>query len=582
MINFTNSFVKRLKASAIDHSMIRVSQETKFCHYALAEPFSASRPQEVFYSQNLAKLIGLPLSADILSGKTLLPGMRPITTRYGGHQFGHWAGQLGDGRAMLLGEIETLTGERFELQLKGAGITVYSRRGDGKAVLRSSVREHLCSEYMFYLGVPTTRSLSCLRSGELVVRDMFYDGNPQQEPGAIVLRVAPSFIRFGHFEILAANNEMDELRQLFDFVHQNYFSYLNEESFFKQNSEEAASEWLHRFSRYEGQDVTLWSGLSLELKNIFLKNTSEDLVGVSSSQDRLIALLFADVCARTAYLIAHWMRTGFTHGVMNTDNMSILGLTIDYGPFGFLDDFDPSWTPNTTDAQQRRYRYGQQPAVAQWNLARLAEALSMMMSQPDLLNMGLQTYADGFAQCFKYMTAMKLGLETSQIEKNNLQILEAVNIFLTSEEIDYTLFYKALEQWRGQSVKDNTVFSSCFYKSEISREEASARQGRLQNFLQVYGEEVAALKESMSSKTALAKITEANPQFLLRNYILQMVIDELQGNDPAHESSQALVQEVLQVMEQPYALTDLSLKWSSRRPDWARNKAGCSALSCSS
>lgn len=582
MIKFTNSFLHQLRASAVDPSLMRVSQETKSCHYTVAEPLPAPQPEAVFFSQRLAHLLELPLDPNILSGKTLLPGMSPIVTRYGGHQFGHWAGQLGDGRAIWLGEVETSERTRFELQLKGAGTTVYSRRGDGKAVLRSSVREHLCSEYMFYLGIPTTRSLSCLLSGEQVVRDMFYNGNPQPEPGAIVMRVAPSFIRFGHFEILAANNETQELEQLLNFIYQNYFSYLKNENFFKESSKDSASEWLHRFSFYEGQDFSMWSELALELKNIFLQNVNKDLVAVSKVQDRLVSLFFADVCARTAYMIAHWMRTGFTHGVMNTDNMSILGLTIDYGPFGFLDDYDPSWTPNTTDAQQRRYRFGQQPAVAQWNLTRLAEALSMVMSQPDLLNVGLQTYAEGFAKCFKYMMAMKLGLETSQIEKNNLFILEAVNKFLTSDEIDHTLFYKSLEYWRKQEIKDNSVFNSCYYKNDIAAEELSTRQQNLNDFLQVYTEEVKDLEKYGGSQRSLEKMTQANPQFLMRNYVLQTVIDELQSKDSTCESLPSSVQEILKALEQPYLETEITLKWSSRRPEWARNKAGCSALSCSS
>jgi uncharacterized protein with ACT and thioredoxin-like domain len=225
-------------------------------------------------------------------------GMEPYAACYGGHQFGNWAGQLGDGRAITLGEVVNERGERWELQLKGAGPTPYSRTADGRAVLRSSIREFLCSEAMHHLGVPTTRALSVVTTGDAVVRDMFYDGNAEEEPGAIVCRVAPSFIRFGNFEIFAARNDLAMLEQLVDFTIARDFAHL--------------------------------------------------MVMPDVSARR--AAWYAEVCERTARLMVHWMRVGFVHGVMNTDNMSILGLTIDYGPYGWIDDFNPNWTPNTTDA----------------------------------------------------------------------------------------------------------------------------------------------------------------------------------------------------------------------------------------
>ncbi|MBG3852707.1 YdiU family protein, partial [Xanthomonas hortorum pv. carotae] len=231
-------------------------------------------------------------------------GMQPWAVNYGGHQFGHWAGQLGDGRAISLGEAIGVDGGRYELQLKGAGPTPYSRGADGRAVLRSSIREFLCSEAMHHLGVPTTRALSLVTTGDAVVRDMFYDGRPQREPGAIVCRVAPSFIRFGNFELPSARGDSALLRQWADFT------------------------------------------------------IARDFPELKGAGENLYAAWFAQVCERTAVMVAHWMRVGFVHGVMNTDNMSILGLTIDYGPYGWVDDYDPDWTPNTTDAQGRRYRFG--------------------------------------------------------------------------------------------------------------------------------------------------------------------------------------------------------------------------------
>ena len=273
--------------------------------------------------------------AEVLGGNRVLPGMQPYAARYGGHQFGHWAGQLGDGRAITLGEVVGPDGARQDLQLKGAGPTPYSRTADGRAVLRSSVREFMCSEAMHHLGVPTTRALSLVSTGESVVRDMFYDGHPQAEPGAIVCRVAPSFVRFGNFEILAAHQELDALKRLADYVIATHFPELG------APSAEAYARW------------------------------------------------FEEICRRTAVMIAEWMRVGFVHGVMNTDNMSILGLTIDYGPYGWLEGFDPGWTPNTTDAGGRRYRYGNQPQIAQWNLVRLANALFPLIERQGCAGTGI-------------------------------------------------------------------------------------------------------------------------------------------------------------------------------------------------
>ena len=248
-------------------------------------------------------------AVEVLAGNRVLEGMAPYAARYGGHQFGVWAGQLGDGRAITLAEIAAPDGRRHDVQLKGAGRTPYSRTADGRAVLRSSVREFICSEAMHWLGVPTTRALALVATGESVIRDMFYDGNPEPEPGAIVCRVAPTFVRFGNFEILAAHDEIDTLRRLADYVIVRHFPELG------TPSAEVYARW------------------------------------------------FREVCRRTAVMVAEWTRVGFVHGVMNTDNMSVLGLTIDYGPYGWLEGFDPMWTPNTTDAQGRRYRFGAQPQI---------------------------------------------------------------------------------------------------------------------------------------------------------------------------------------------------------------------------
>lgn len=271
-------------------------------------PTPVAAPRLLAWSPEVAALLDLdeadvrdPRFTEVFAGNRLVDGMDPFAANYGGHQFGVWAGQLGDGRAISLGEVVNRRGERWELQLKGAGPTPYSRSADGRAVLRSSVREFLCSEAMHHLGVPTTRALSLVATGEAVVRDMFYDGNAAPEPGAVVCRVSPSFIRLGSFELPASRGDRALLERLVDFAIDRDFPHL--------------------------------------------------VAAHRSDPVARRAAWFAEVCERTAVTIAHWMRVGFVHGVMNTDNLSVLGLTIDYGPYGWLDDYDPDFTPNTTDAE---------------------------------------------------------------------------------------------------------------------------------------------------------------------------------------------------------------------------------------
>ena len=301
-IRFDNRFVRELPGDP--ELSLRRRQVLRAC-WSPVEPTPVASPSLLAHSADVAAAIGFteddlraPWFAGVFGGNALLPGMEPYAACYGGHQFGNWAGQLGDGRAITLGEAIGADGARHELQLKGAGPTPYSRTADGRAVLRSSIREFLCSEAMHHLGVPTTRALSLVATGDTVVRDMFYNGDPRDEQGAIVCRVAPSFIRFGNFEILTARGDVALLKRLVDFTIARDFPHL------------------------EGDESTKY------------------------------AAWFAEVCERTARMIVHWMRVGFVHGVMNTDNMSILGLTIDYGPYGWLDDFDPA-----LDAEHHRCQW---------------------------------------------------------------------------------------------------------------------------------------------------------------------------------------------------------------------------------
>src|SRR5690242_2792569 len=356
-VHFDNQFVRSLPA---DQATDNVPRAVRNACYTFVDPTPVRAPRLLAWADPVGEMLGISrpdspvgLAAEVLGGNRILSGMQPYAARYGGHQFGHWAGQLGDGRAITLAEMIATDGSRQELQLKGAGRTPYSRTADGRAVLRSSLREFACSEAMFHLGVPTTRALSLVATGEAVIRDMFYDGHPRPEPGAIACRVAPSFVRFGNLQILAANNELEALKRLADYVIRYH---------------------------YPGHSY---------------------------------ASCYHEICRRTALLMVDWMRLGFVHGVMNTDNMSLLGLTIDFGPYGWLEGYDPMWTPNTTDLPGRRYCYGNQPGIAQWNLARLAEALLPLIGR-EMLEEGLNLYADTFNEHWRRALAAKLGLASVQ------------------------------------------------------------------------------------------------------------------------------------------------------------------------
>ncbi|MBY0345975.1 MAG: YdiU family protein, partial [Neisseriaceae bacterium] len=337
--------------------------------WSAAMPTPVVAPTLLAYNANLAQTLGLN-SADMnstdclamLSGNDLMPTMQPWATCYGGHQFGHWAGQLGDGRAISLGEQVLNDGQRLEWQLKGAGLTPYSRRGDGRAVLRSSLREYVASVAMIALGVPTTNALSLVSTGEVVLRDKFYDGRAAYEMGAIVCRVAPTFLRFGHFEWLSKQGNFRELMALTDYTIAHHFP---------------------------------------------------DLLALENESKRLAAW-FAKVAELTANLLVDWLRVGFVHGVMNTDNLSIIGLTIDFGPFAWLDQFEFGYTSNTSD-HERRYAYAKQAKVARWNLAFLGQALIESEQNPTGLPLtaiqaGLAMFDDTFNHGYQSMMNTKLGL----------------------------------------------------------------------------------------------------------------------------------------------------------------------------
>ncbi|KAB8162694.1 YdiU family protein [Lysobacter maris] len=522
ILRFDNAFVREMPG---DPDQGPGTRQVEGAAWSAVRPTPVPAPRMLAWSAEMAERLGLdgafmdgPLAAAVLAGNRLLDGMAPFAANYGGHQFGHWAGQLGDGRAIGLGEVLDAAGERWELQLKGAGPTPYSRSADGRAVLRSSIREFLCSEAMHHLGVPTTRALSLVATGETVVRDMFYDGHPEAEPGAIVCRVAPSFLRFGNFELPSARGDQALLRQLVDFCIRRDFAHLSER---------------HR----------------------------------SGAGEALYGDWFGEVCERTAAMVADWMRVGFVHGVMNTDNMSILGLTIDYGPYGWIDDYDPDWTPNTTDATHRRYRFGQQPQVAYWNLGRLAGALAPLFDGVEALQDGLRRYVDAFNRAERGNTAAKLGLEACR--DDDIALMQSLRELLKAGEIDMTLFFRGLPGV-DLSAPSLDALDAAFYDADKREAVAPA----LLQWLAAYAKRVDEDPLPDEHRCALMKAT--NPRYVLRNYLAQQAIDR------AHQGDIAGVTELLEVMRRPYDEQPGREAFAARRPDWARDRAGCSMLSCSS
>lgn len=522
-LTFDNRFVAEVSG---DNGPPRQPRQVKGAAWSHAVPTPVRAPKVLAHAHEVATLLGLsaadvdsPWFAQVFSGNRLVPGMQPYAACYGGHQFGNWAGQLGDGRAMSLGEMATSTG-RWELQLKGAGPTPYSRRADGRAVLRSSIREFLCSEAMHHLGVPTTRALSLLLTGDEVVRDVLYDGNPRPEPGAIVCRVAPSFLRFGTFELPALRGDYVLLARLLDFTVDRDFPAI------------AAS----------GQ-----------------------------SQHDKRAAFFVDVCERTALLLAHWMRVGFVHGVMNTDNMSILGLTIDYGPYGWVDDYDPDWTPNTTDAERRRYRFGNQPAVALWNLQRLAEALLPLFDDEAPLQRGLEAWQRVYRDSSRAMTAQKFGLTHLDDDDDDCWLVPALNL-LQRAGLDMTLFFRGLADVDVEAPAV-AALRLAFYDEKLR----SAHEPALQAWLLTWAQRVR--REPVPTVLRRQSMNAVNPRFVLRNYLAQEAIEAAEGGDPT------LVTTLLEVLRQPYSDQvehPLHARFAARRPEWARLKVGSSMLSCSS
>lgn len=531
-LQFDDRFVRELPADP--RTDVRRRQVLGACHSAVM-PTPVAAPRLLACTRDLAAELGIPpevLEADdfaaVMGGNQLWPGMRPYAACYGGHQFGNWAGQLGDGRAITLGELVTPSGARAELQLKGAGPTPYSRQGDGRAVLRSSLREYACSEAMHHLGVPTTRALSLVATGDDVVRDMLYDGHPAAEPGAIVCRVAPSFLRFGNYEIFTSRGDHDTLRTLLDHTIRHHFGHLGA----------------------PGPDA--------------------------------YAAWYREVCERTATMIVGWMRVGFVHGVMNTDNMSVLGLTIDYGPYGWIDDFDPNWTPNTTDAGTRRYRFGQQPQVAAWNLAQLGRAiLPVVPGDPAAagaaLEAGLDAYVAAFERQQAAMMAAKLGLAELRVgdgPSGDVTLVDDLLALFAATPTDMTIFHRLLARVPTEIPIDDRALLEhvrpAYYDDAIDGRVTSRMLVWLRRWIARVSE------DGVPDAVRRARMDAVNPKYVLRNYLAQLAIDDATAGDLG------TLEALMDTLRRPYDEQPDRERFFGKRPDWARNRVGCSMLSCSS
>lgn len=464
--------------------------------YTALAPTPLKNARLIWHNAPLAQTLDIPEAlfhpaqgAGVWGGETLLPGMSPLAQVYSGHQFGAWAGQLGDGRGILLAEQQLSDGRRLDWHLKGAGLTPYSRMGDGRAVLRSTIRESLASEAMHALGIPTTRALAMVTSDTPVQRETL-------ESGAMLMRLAESHVRFGHFEHFYYRREPEKVQQLADYVIRHHWPELVDDA----------------------DKYVLW---------------------------------FRDVVTRTATLIASWQTVGFAHGVMNTDNMSILGLTMDYGPYGFLNDFKPDFICNHSD-YQGRYSFENQPAVGLWNLQRLAQSLSPFIAV-DALNAALDGYQHVLLTVYGRRMRDKLGLFTQQKGDNDL--LDGLFALMIREGSDYTRTFRMLsvsEQHSAASPLRDEFIDRAAFDSWFAGYRARLRDDPIDD---------AQRQQQMQS---------VNPALVLRNWLAQRAIEQ------AEQGEMSELARLHEALRQPFA--DRDDDYINRPPDWGRRLE----VSCSS
>ena len=429
-----------------------------FYSRVMPTPFT-SQARVLHFNAHAAELLDLdpavqddPRFPEIFSGRQQLPGMDPIAMLYAGHQFGHYVPQLGDGRAIILGEASNRRGQPWELQLKGSGQTPYSRAGDGRAVLRSSIREYLCSEAMHALGIPSTRALCLIGSSDEVYRE-------QIETGAMITRLAPSHVRFGSFEVFFYREQYEHIRTLADYVIDQHYP------------------------QFSGQ------------------------------QDRYEQFLRA-VVERSAHLIAHWQAVGFAHGVMNSDNMSILGLTLDYGPYGFMEGYEPGFICNHSD-HQGRYAFDQQPKIGLFNLSCLAQALLPLM-EVDAAKAALESYWDFFTPHYHGLMAQKLGF--AQIDAQVLALLDELLAQMQHSHLDYSLSLRALGEVQYSAEGGSPALRDQF----VDRERFDRWLADYRTHLRTHA------KADDERRLAMMAV---NPKYILRNYLAQIAIEKAERGD---------------------------------------------------
>lgn len=514
-LRWKNVFVESLPE---DPSRENRTRQVEGAMFTRVQPTpTGTEPTMVIGSDSMASSIGLspsefhrPEFSLIFSGNAICPGSDPYAQCYGGHQFGQWAGQLGDGRAISLGEVCNPDSDRlrWELQLKGAGKTPYSRMADGRAVLRSSVREYVASEAMAALGVPTTRALSLVMTGDEVMRDMFYNGNAQMEPGAVVCRVARSFVRFGSFQLPASRGDFALVKSLADFVMKEYYPECSSYSEF-----------------------------------------------------------FTSVSRKTGEMIAEWQRVGFTHGVCNTDNYSILGDTIDYGPYGWMERFDPSFTPNTTDLPGRRYCFQSQPSIGQWNLLQLARAfVAAGLLDEDAAEKGISEFVESLVKRYNSNMAAKLGMKIFDKDITNRLLM-----LMYECQGDYTNTFRALARADLDLAVDlnelPTDIRKCLGDSFDDDKEMA--------WIDWIKDYSSLLKtQGVGSKERYEIQSNANPTIVPRNHVMVEIISDVeQGNfDTLRAYMDALMN--------PYSEENLEDAWLEPAPSQPR--LGVELLSCSS
>ena len=489
----------KLEALNFDNTYTRLP-EVFYSRPALT-PFS-KQPYLVSFNAAAAALIDLdpneatrPEFVEYFSGSRLLPGSDPLAMLYSGHQFGHYVPRLGDGRAILLGEVRNRTGEKWDLHLKGAGQTSYSRDGDGRAVLRSTIREYLCGEAMHGLGIPTTRGLCIVGSDEEVLRE---EG---VESAAMLVRMAPTHVRFGSFEVFYYRRQHEHLAHLADYVIAQHFPHL---------------------------------------------------AGASDRYPRFLT----EVVVRTAHLMAQWQAVGFAHGVMNTDNMSILGLTLDYGPFGFLDDYNPGFICNHSD-HGGRYAFHRQPDIAHWNLHALAQALLPLMAE-DQAKEALAAFEPALVAHYRDLVRQKLGLKEWRPEDGAL--LTGLLEIMRANHVDYTNGFRALGGFQTAPDEKNTPLRDLF----LDRAAFDAWAARYRERLQLEGSQDAERRPRMN---------RVNPKYVLRNYLVQTAITHA-----TEKKDFAEIDRLLELLRDPYAERPEMEKYAAPPPDWGKRIV----VSCSS